>query len=116
MDDATLPRKQGMCQMFARLLYEGYYGDRFEFAHLPSARRAGMAFFAAGLTVPRDQGSRVGDLLYKLYGSGGFGHVGIRVSGNRVLENSSIHWNGLSAIGTRSLAQYGHFDLIVRLD
>jgi hypothetical protein len=48
-------------------------------------------------------------------GSGGNGHVAIRILGNKVAENSSVHWDGRDARGVRTLKEFGNFDMIVRL-
>lgn len=114
------PTKPGLCQMFVRLTVESIYGKRFDAViHQGSAKEAAEAFEHDGrYVVPLDHGSVPGDLLYKKHGSGGFGHVGIRVSGNRVAENSSVHITDRgdkNARGFRTLKEFGDFDVIVRL-
>lgn len=114
------PTEHGFCQKWARMVVESVYGGRFDaILHKPSAKEAAEAFVHDGrYTVPLEHGSVPGDLLYKTTGSGGFGHVGIRVAGNRVAENSSAHIDGAGdhdARGLRTLAEFGHFDVVVRL-
>jgi (p)ppGpp synthase/HD superfamily hydrolase len=111
---------RSMCQRFVRQCVEKEFGKKFEgLIHQSTAREAALAFQENGLyVIPLEQGSIPGDLLYKIEGSGGFGHVGIRVTGNRVAENSVVHFEasgGKDGRGFRSLHDFGHFDLIVRL-
>lgn len=109
----TLPH---YCQRWTRQVVETVYGKRFEdVIHKANAISAGLALRSAGYSIPLQNGSVPGDLLFKLHGSGGDGHVGIRVLGNKVAENSSVHWDGHDARGFRSLKEFGHFDLIIRL-
>lgn len=75
---------------------------------------------ARGFAVPVKKGiegggSVVGDILYKF--GGAHGHVGIRIPGNIVAENSSVHGVGASedARGTRTLKQWGQIEGIIRL-
>ena len=114
------PTRPGYCQMWVRLVVESVYGKQFEaLIHEPSAGAAGWRFKEDGeFVVPLERGSVPGDLLYKLTGSGGYGHVGIRVPGNLVAENSSVHitdGRDRDARGCRTLREYGDFDVIVRL-
>jgi hypothetical protein len=94
---------------------QAVYGSKFDEFWSTSARLTGRRFKKSPYAVNLTNGSVVGDLLYKLNGSGGAGHVGIRIAGNRVAENSSVHWDGIDARGIRTLREFGHFDLIVRL-
>lgn len=121
----------GNCQRWIRQLVQAVYGDRYDDWWRDSAKHTAEAFLAdppPGAVVletsdPAD--TQVGDLLYKRRGSGGFGHVGIRVTGNRVAENSSTAYGRThGAIGYRYLlrgeaqsaaAWFGRFDLVVRL-
>jgi len=107
----------GFCEKFVREIVQRCYGARFDDCFAASAALTGARFKEAGWSVPRSNGSRPGDLLYKTHGSGDYGHVGIRVIGNRVAENSSCHFNSDTedARGFRSLEAFGHFDLIIRL-
>lgn len=109
------PVAPSMCQMFARLVYESVYGSEFEFAHKPTALQAAHAFRAHGFDVPLEGGAQPGDLLYRLSGNGGFGHVGIYLAGGMVAENSVVHAGDGDARGLRTLREFGDFDMIVRL-
>lgn len=109
-----------LCERFVRQVCQKVYGSEFDAQWKASAAATGQAFQEDGqFVVPLTAGSVPGDLLFKLQGSGGDGHVGIRVLGNRVAENSSVHWNSQAphpdARGFRSLKEFGHYDLIVRL-
>lgn len=104
-----------MCQRWVREVVQAVYGSRYDRFWKSTALLTGASFHGAGLFVPLGEGSVPGDLLYKLHGSGGDGHVGIRILGNQVAENSSVHWDGRDARGCRSLTEFGNFDLIVRL-
>ncbi len=103
------------CQMWVRQVYESVYDERFDDFQKDTAILAGRAWKRSRYAVLLRNGSVPGDLLYKLHGSGGDGHVGIRLPGNIVAENSSVHWDGKDARGTRTLKEFGNFDLIVRL-
>jgi hypothetical protein len=103
------------CQRWARQVVQSLYAAQFDAHWRENAIQTGFALANAGLSVPLTQGSTVADLLYKLRGSGGAGHVGIRIDGNRVAENSSVHWDGHDARGIRTMKEFGHFDLIIRL-
>jgi hypothetical protein len=109
------PKRPHQCEVFNRMVIQHVYGRRYDHLFRGTARLTGIAFREAGLSIDLLNGSVPGDCLFKLEGSGGDGHVGIRVVRNRVAENSSVHWNGVEARGTRQLKQYGNFDLIVRL-
>ncbi len=115
---AGFEKGKSMCQKFARQVVEKEFGKKFEaIIHQPDAKAAALAFKEDGDYVV-ENGSIPGDLLYKIEGSGGHGHVGIRVSGNRVAENSVVHFNasdGKDGRGFRSLEDFGHVDVIVRL-
>jgi hypothetical protein len=109
------PRGPHQCQVFARKCYEQVFGNDFSEIDLGTATLTAISFRQHGYSVPLKHGSRPGDLLYKITGSGGDGHVGIRVAGNMVAENSSVHWDGSDARGLRTLEEFGNFDIIVRL-
>lgn len=103
------------CQRWVRQLLESEYGMMYAPLCLENAVLSGKAFLRGGYGIPLKNGSVPGDLLYKLTGSGGDGHVGVRIPGNLVAENASLHWDGKDARGTRTLKEFGHFDLIIRL-
>lgn len=120
------PTTSGYCQMWARLTVQAVYGHQWDqWLHKPSAKLAGEAFWQAfqkgllpaGATVIRSgrvADTQVGDVLYRTLDGGEFGHVSIRVEGNRVAENSSVHHGPHGAIGFRPLDGV-KFDTIVRL-
>jgi hypothetical protein len=105
--------------MWVREVVQSLYGGLFNRYWKGTALLTAKAFQPSQYAVPLDNGSTIGDLLYKMHGSGGAGHVGIRIDGNRVAENSSVHWNPQDARpdarGIRRLSEFGNFDLIVRL-
>lgn len=103
------------CQRWVRQVIESVYGDRFDAFSADTALHAGLRWRKSKYNVPLTEGCTQGDLLYKLTGSGGDGHVGIRIMGNMVAENSSVHWDGSDARGRRTLKEFGNFDVIVRL-
>ncbi|MBV9469834.1 MAG: hypothetical protein JOZ57_11380, partial [Abitibacteriaceae bacterium] len=105
-------------ERWVRQVCQHVYGNKYDAFWRASARETGLAFVEDGrFVVPLQAGSVPGDLLFKLYGSGGDGHVGIRVLSNRVAENSSVHWqdNHHDARGFRTLIEFEHYDVIVRL-
>ncbi len=91
------------------------YGSAYEQYRAESAKEAGRLWRKSKFKVPLKNGSQVGDILYKVDCGGEFGHVGIRIPGNRVAENSSAHVVEGDARGTRTLEEFGVYDLIVRL-
>ena len=108
-------KKPHYCQRWVRQVVQSVCGSDYDKLFKGNAADTGKAMKAAGLSIPLTRGCVPGDLLYKLTGSGGDGHVGIRVEGNRVAENSSVHWDGKDARGFRSVKEFGNFDLIIRL-
>lgn len=111
----------GYCQRWVRQCVQAVYGGRYDAMWRASARTTALAWQAArragtlppGVVVldsPYDRDTRVGDLLYRLKPP--FGHVSIRVLGNKAAENSTAH--GAKALGFRPLAAVA-FDVIVRL-
>lgn len=132
------PLEPGQCEHWVRETVQAVYGDRYEdLMHTASpdgsvsavtVARAWLRHPPAGVVVIETSDpaqTQVGDLLYKRRGSGGFGHVGIRVVGNKVAENSSTRSGRVhGALGFRYLlrgeapsaaAWFGAFDLVVRL-
>lgn len=109
----------GWCQRWTRQTLEKVYGSKYAGYMESSAAKTGRAFLNAGLGFRRSElksrgGLQLSDILYKLHGSGSFGHVGIYIGNNQVAENSSFH-GSRDARGTRTLAQWGTVDVIVRL-
>ncbi len=117
--------RAGWCQRWTREKLIQTYGQKkyekyFERYMKDDAYLTMLAFKKSKYAVPVENGSVVGDILYKgRKTSGTFGHVGIRIAGNKVAENSSSHVNPRAgdhdARGTRSLDAYGAYELIVRL-
>lgn len=111
-------RKPGYCQRWVRQCLESVYGKRYGPWMRASAKHTAAEFLrrvpkgAKVISSSRVEDTRLGDLLYSTRGE--FGHVSIRVLGNRVAENSSTHNGPNGAIGFRSLFTV-HFDIIVRL-
>lgn len=110
----------GMCQKWVREVVESVYGKKFQKYMKGSAYLTMLAFKNSPYAVDPSSGSVPGDILYKgRKTSGKHGHVGIRILGNKVAENSSSHVDPSSgdhdARGTRSLDAYGSYELIVRL-
>lgn len=110
-------RMRGMCARFVREVCATYYGIGGFPPHVPDARAQYDWFAKRGYSVPVGNGSVIGDLLYKLGSDDGeHGHVGIRIAGNKVAENSSAHGGeGGDGRGVRTLSQFGQVDGIVRL-
>jgi cell wall-associated NlpC family hydrolase len=108
------PTAARMCQMWARISYEHAIGREWEFAHLPSARQACLAFKNTIYVVKGRQKPEPGDVLYKQGLPGSSGHVGIYVGSGMVAENSSIHDTTGDARGLRTLSEFGGYTLSVR--
>jgi cell wall-associated NlpC family hydrolase len=108
------PTKAGNCQMWARIVYEHAIGGAWEFAHLPTARAACLAFKNTRYVVKTGSALQPGDVLYKQGLPGGFGHVGVYVGGGMVAENSTIHDTTGDARGLRTLREFGAYTLAVR--
>jgi hypothetical protein len=100
--------------MWARMVYEHAIGGQWEFAHLPSARLACLAFKNTKYVLPRGAKLEPGDVLYKQGLPGQFGHVGVFVGAELVAENSSIHDTTGDARGLRTLTEFGAYTLAVR--
>jgi len=136
IDQGLGPLAKGQCQAWVRQCYEVVYGDRYERYHLGTARLAGQQWAAdakaghlpEGVVVvrnPTPEQTQLGDLLYKLGRPGEPGHVGIRVRGNLVGENSSTRFGRVhGALGYRYLLKgeapttagwWGPIEVAVRL-
>jgi hypothetical protein len=111
----------GMCSAFVRRVVRKVYGSKFDHLFGKSARVSGKNFQSTSFARPYGGPAslQVGDLLFKLDGSKGFGHVGIFVGPQGVAENSSTKVGRVSgAKGYRSVQDFGKpdkIDLIVRL-
>lgn len=117
LTNPAFEKKPGMCQRFVRQAIQRAHGNRFDRFHLGTAELSRRAWINGGYSVEPKNGSVIGDILYKKATSGQpEGHVGIRISGNRVAENSTRSAGRISGgKGIVSLAEFGHVDTIVRL-
>ncbi len=118
LTDPTSTRKRSECQKWARQQYEAVYGDIFH-ADNPLTAHAAMRFWRdTPFAKDGNQWGVVGDLLYwRGTPSQPAGHVAIRIAGNRIAENSVVHflWDG-DGRGTRAIKNLPRTpDLIVRL-
>lgn len=114
----SFPSEPNLCSMWVRLVTDEFYGkDAFRHLFGASARISAMRFKKSPYAVPLKRGSKPDDILFRFGGNNGFGHVGIRIPGNRVAENSSVHVgeDDDEARGIRSLSHFGDWDLTVRL-
>lgn len=110
--------KSGYCQKWTRQTVQSLFGKKYDKYWKPSAVETMEEFRGSPYAVPVENGSVIGDILYKgTKTSGRYGHVGIRIAGNKVAENSSAHTSDTDreARGTRSLEAFGKYELIVRL-
>jgi hypothetical protein len=108
----------GMCQKFVRQVIQSQYGSKYNKYFGGSAVETMENFRKSPYAVDPSKGTQLGDILYKgRKTSGRYGHVGIRILGNKVAENSSSHVSerDREARGTRTLSAYGKYELIVRL-
>ncbi len=112
---AGFPTKAGWCQMWVRLVWEIVFGLRFDFLAKKSARLTALAARKSRYYIAPKDGSKPGDILFKGVPLFGFGHVGIRLLGNMVAENSTIHWDGKDARGLRTIEEFGKVWVILRL-
>lgn len=110
---------KGMCSRFCRTAARKLYGNRYQPLFGGSAIDTGHHFRDAGFVVNSPE---IGDLLIKMTGSGGFGHIGTYVGNvpnvgcDMVAENSSTRIGRVSgAKGYRTLAQFGDYQVIGRL-
>lgn len=109
--------KPGRCQQWVREVVQSAYGAEYNQYHRESAHKSMVAWASSPFAVKPERGSVVGDILYKRGTKANpYGHVGIRVAGNRVAENSSTSRGRVAgARGFRTLKEFGEYDLIVRL-
>ena len=122
---AEYPTKARNCQMFVRECLEAAHGEAVsERVRAGTAKNAALLWKNLGWgfnasELKKQGGLQEGDCLYKTQGSGGFGHVGIAVRQNNkwlVAENSSTALGRVrGALGFRTLAQFGNFQVVGRL-
>lgn len=115
--DRSYPLEKLWCQRFVKLIVRKFAGGRYDAYHKASAELSRQAWAKSPYAVDPRRGSVIGDILYKAGDAKNpDGHVGVRVPGNRVAENSSTGLGRVQgAKGYRSLEQFGKVDLIVRL-
>jgi hypothetical protein len=115
---ANYPKGKSLCQSFARTCYEREYGDIFHDDNPSSAHEAEQEWKRTKYARPGGNWGQIGDLLYFEATPGNpFGHVGIRIPGNLLAENSVLHYGkDRDGRGTRPLSELGRFpSTIVRL-
>lgn len=136
INSGSFERKKGFCLRACRQFAEAVPGIGAKYDRLfrgdgaerdATASRAGKRFLKAGLgflakDVAKNGGLQPGDMLVKTDVAanrwGDFsGHIGVLcMDGERVAENSSTAKGRVrGALGFRTLAQYGSFDIVVRL-
>ena len=110
-------RRGGYCQRFVRQVVQRAHGSRYDRFHKSTAEASRKAWIAGGYAVNPKNGSVIGDILYKAATREvPEGHVGIRVAGNRVAENSTTSLGRVQgAKGFRTLEEFGAVKTIVRL-
>lgn len=106
----------GFCAGWLREVAEEVRPEIFHHPAGLNARAAFKWYEARGMHIQRKRGSVPGDFLFKVGPNHGkHGHCGIRVQGNRVAENSSVHGIGQEdARGFRDLKSFGSSYEIIR--
>lgn len=106
------PIRPGYCQMLVRLVVQGRYGNKYDKYWDTSAKKTAVNFMEDGIYVVKAKSwkdTQLGDIIYKLKGSGGFGHVGIRSWDNCIGENSSTKIGRVrGALGYRTFSQFSN--------
>jgi hypothetical protein len=117
LHDDNFTSERSHCQKFVRQCIEALYGDKFQRFRAGTAKESANLWAVSPYTIPLNRGSIPGDILYYCQDSHGpYGHVVIRVSGNRVAENSCYHYDRTGkGKGLRPLSVLGTPSLIVRL-
>lgn len=108
---------RGLCAGWAREVVTDEHGKAVANPKGLDAWNAFKWYQQRGLSVAPEHGSVIGDILFKkatVFNP--HGHVGIRIAGNRVAENSSVHArDDEDARGIRTLSQFGRVDGIIRI-
>lgn len=110
-------KSSGYCQRFVKQVLQSTYGNTFDKYAKASAKLSAYSWRDGDwaeyevINHPKPEDTQEGDILYRTIGSGGFGHVGIRVKGGPrgnggVVENSSVHWDGEDARGIRDIYDF----------
>lgn len=108
-------KEPGMCWRFCRLGIVEALGLSTPGAG-KDAKGAAAWYQARGFAVDCDgwKNSLPGDLVFWLHGK--HGHVALRVLGNQIAENSTVHsTKGSDARGTRALKECQPPDVVIRL-
>lgn len=108
-------RESGYCERFIHLTYLFPFPELGDEFHDHSALLSAKKWEDSPFVVDDPTHSLPGDLLYWTHGHGEFGHVGGRIYGNWLAENSVVHWDGSDARGVRSLLELKQPDMVVRL-
>ncbi len=118
LTDAHSERGRSMCQKWARERYQRVYGKKLAYVHESTAHLAMAEWQKTPYAHPGGSWGVVGDILYwRGTPSQPEGHVAIRILGNKIAENSVVHflWDG-DGRGTRQIKNLPRKpDLIVRL-
>lgn len=118
LKNGAFEKHRRYCLRWVRQVVENLQGKPWTVPRGDNAWEAAKALESQGFRVPNERGSKIGDLLFKAPTEKvPEGHVGIRIAGNRVAENSSAHaaTDDQDARGTRTLGEFGHVDMIIRL-
>lgn len=103
----------GYCWRFVRLMLEGQ--SLLSPGAGLDAKQAARWYQRRGLAIEHDgwENTRPGDVVFWLHGL--HGHVGVRVKGNQIAENSSVHSTaGSDARGLRRISHLQPPDIVVR--
>lgn len=122
--DRAFRLQSGYCSQFARMVAQKSQGsEKYRYLFGASAIESANRFlkYSYGHLWPSEKAKlggtiQPGDFLFKRYGSGGYGHVGIYAGNGLVAENSSTRYGRIQgAKGYRTLRQFGYFDVVGRL-
>jgi hypothetical protein len=107
--------EKGYCSRFVRQVVESVYNEKYSELFGASAIQTGKNFIGAAMTTTDKV--EPGDILVKMTGSGGFGHIGIFVGDDKVAENSSTKFGRIrGALGFRTMSQWGDWQVTARID
>lgn len=110
--------RRGNCLRFVREIVTDLKLGAWPLYIGPDAWQAFKLLAGKGYSVPLERGSKVGDIIFKApTPSNPHGHVGVRIGGNLVVENSTRHarTDFEDARGICTLKQFGPIAGIVRL-
>lgn len=86
----TGPTTPGECAAFCRIGCTEVLGVNRAWSPGPDAIGVYHLMLTRGLVYPRGTRAEVGDLMVWIDGHGPHGHIGMRVIGNRVAQNSTL--------------------------